>query len=152
MIELSKSWDRVWFGDKSFKGCDAFASGRGAAIWTAPGKSPSFVSAFLVALEISQELFLFSKISFCPNHPLQRLMKLELYSSLNLLSPQIPPLIITPKRSPTKFYLSFCSLFPSLLSHFPSFTNFSFCGIIEIIVTNQGQSRHKMEWNQANLC
>ena len=28
---------------------------------------------------------------------------------------------------------------------FPSFTNFSFCGIIEIIVTNQGQSRHKME-------
>lgn len=29
---------------------------------------------------------------------------------------------------------------------FPSFTNFSFCGIIEIIVTNQGQSRQK--WNE----
>lgn len=151
MIELSKGWDRVWFGDKSFKGCDAFASGRGATTWTAPGKSPSFVSAFLFALEISQELFLFSKISFCPNHLLQRLMKLKLYSSLNLLSLQIPPFIITPKRSPTKFYLSFCSFLPSLLSPFPSFTNFSFCGIIEIIVTNQGQSRHKMEWNQANL-
>ena len=55
------------------------------------------------------------------------------------------PFIITPKYSPTKSYLSFFSFFPSRLSHFPSFTNFSFCGIIEIIVTNQGQSRHKME-------
>ena len=58
------------------------------------------------------------------------------------------PLIITPKYSPTKFYLSFCSFFPSRLSHFPSFTNFSFCGIIEIIVTNQGQYRQKMKWKQ----
>ena len=55
------------------------------------------------------------------------------------------PFIITPKYSPTKSFLSFCFFFPSRLSHFPSFTNFSFCGIIEIIVTNQGQSRHKME-------
>jgi len=32
----------------------------------------------------------------------------------------------------------------SLLSGFPSFTNYPFYVIIEIIVTNQGQSRHKM--------
>ena len=143
----------VWLGDKSFKGCDSITSGNGAAPWACSEKSLNFVSAFLVALEISQELFLFSKISFCPNHLLQRLINetrtiFFLKSTISLDS----PLIITPKRSPTKSYLSFFSFFPSRLSPFPSFTNFSFCGIIEIIVTNQGQSRHKMEWNQANLC
>lgn len=33
----------------------------------------------------------------------------------------------------------------SMTFSFPSFTNFSFYVIIETIVTNQGQSRHKME-------
>jgi len=31
---------------------------------------------------------------------------------------------------------------------FPAFTNSPFYGIIEIIVTNQGQSRQKMKWKQ----
>lgn len=58
------------------------------------------------------------------------------------------PLIITPKRSPAKYYLSFSSSFPSRLSPFPSFTNSPFYVIIEIIVTNQGQYRQKMKWKQ----
>ena len=76
--KIGYGWDLVWLGDKSFKGCDSITSGNGAAPWARSERSLNFVSAFLVALEISQELFLFSKISFCPNHPLQRLMKLEL--------------------------------------------------------------------------
>ena len=51
MLKWSKGWDRVWLGDKSFKGCDIFASGRGAAPWVSSGKSPSFVSAFLFCSE-----------------------------------------------------------------------------------------------------
>ncbi len=47
------------------------------------------------------------------------------------------------------YFLYFCKRLPTsnpMTFSFPSFTNFSFCGIIEIIVTNQGQSRQK--WNE----
>lgn len=47
MLKLSKRWDWVWFGDKSFKGCDLFASGRGAACWFS-AKSPILVSTFFI--------------------------------------------------------------------------------------------------------
>ena len=46
MLKYNWSWDRVWFGDKSFKGWDTFSSGRGAATCSA-GKSPNLFSTFL---------------------------------------------------------------------------------------------------------
>lgn len=41
--------------------------------------------------------------------------------------------------------------FKLLTFMFPAFTNSPFYVIIEIIVTNQGQSRQKMNWNQTSF-